>query len=360
MKNKPLILAIDTSCDETSAAVSVGTRILSNVIYSQIEVHQPWGGVVPNLARNAHIEHIGQVLKQALARANSQSKRIGLKENISLQTITHIAVTQGPGLSIALGVGIDKAKQLSKDYGKKLIAVNHLEGHLLSSFALNSQGNGPFKNNPPQFPILGLIVSGGHTQLVTMKDFGKYNVVGKTLDDAAGEAFDKVAKMLGLGYPGGPALAELAKEGDENRFELPVPMEKSESLNFSFSGLKTACLYMLKKIPDKSKDSRFIKDFAASFEKTAVRSIEVKTEKAIRIYRPKQIVLGGGVVNNLRLRRNINKIGKKHQIKVYYPDNKNLITDNAGMIAVAGYYNYLRNNLTKPNNLDRIPNLSLD
>lgn len=360
MERKPLILAIDTSCDETSAAVGIGTKILSNVIYSQIEIHQPWGGVVPNLAKNAHLKHIDQVLKQSLARANSQSKRIGLKKNINLQTITHIAVTQGPGLSIALGVGIDKAKQLAKDYGKKLIAVNHLEGHLLSSFALNSQGNGPFKNDTPQFPILGLIVSGGHTQLVIIKNFGKYKVVGKTLDDAAGEAFDKVAKMLGLGYPGGPALAELAKEGNENRFDLPIPMEKSESLDFSFSGLKTACLYLLKKIPDKSKDSQFIKDFAASFEKTVIKSIEIKTEKAIKIYHPKQIVLGGGVVNNLRLRRNINKLGKNQKIKVYYPNNKNLITDNAGMIAVAGYYNYLRNNIIKPDDLDRIPNLSLD
>jgi N6-L-threonylcarbamoyladenine synthase len=360
MKRTPLILAIDTSCDETSVAVGMGTKILSNVIYSQVEIHQPWGGVVPNLARNAHIEHIDQLIEQALARANSQSRRIGLKDRVNLQTITHIAVTQGPGLSIALGVGINKAKELAKEYNKKLIAVNHLEGHLLSSFALNSKGNGPFKNIKPLFPMLGLIVSGGHTQLVLIEDFGKYKVIGKTLDDAAGEAFDKVAKMLGLGYPGGPALAELAKQGDSDRFDLPIPMVKNKGLNFSFSGLKTACLYMLKKIPEKSKDSKFIKDFAASFEKAVVNSIEIKTEKAIKIYHPKQIVMGGGVVNNIRLRRSINKLGKKYHTQIFYPKNKNLITDNAGMIAIAAYYNYQRNNIIKADNLDRAPNLSLD
>ncbi len=359
INNQLIILGIDTSCDETAAAITIGRRVLSNVIWSQIEIHQPWGGVVPDLARRAHHKHINEVINNAIKRANIASKRLGLRKKISLSNIDAIAVTQGPGLAIALEVGIKKAKKLAKKYQKPLIAINHMEGHLLSAFALNSLGKGPFTKAKPRFPLLGLLVSGGHTQLVLMKDFGQYKLIGETLDDAAGEAFDKVAKMLKLGYPGGPIIAKLAKEGNPKRFELPIPMAKDHSLNFSFSGLKTACFYQLQKIPEEKQDKKFFQDFAASFENALVKSIGIKLKKAIERYRPKQLVLGGGVINNLALRQEARKITKKFHLSLFIPYSKLLFTDNAAMIAVTGSYKAQENQFVKNlAKLDRKPNLS--
>lgn len=354
------ILAIETSCDETSAGITLGRKVVSNTIWSQIKVHQPWGGVVPNLARREHKKQLPKVIKKTIKQANANRKRFNLVDNeISLETIDAIAVVYGPGLAIALEVGIKKAKELARKHNKPLLAVNHMEGHLLSSFALNLNGNGPFDNNNPQFPILGLLISGGHTQLVLMKDFSDYQLLGETLDDAAGEAFDKVAQMLDLGYPGGPIIEQLAKKGDSNRFDLPIPMVRHKSLNFSFSGLKTACLYKLKEIPIKEKDKQFYHDFTASFQQALIKSISIKLKQAIKKYKPNQIVLGGGVINNIALRNKLRETANKLDVPVVLPYTDKLLSDNAGMIGVTGYYMAMQNRFVEDiDQLDRKPNLS--
>jgi len=359
IKQNCTILAIDTSCDETAAAVTVGRRVLSNVIWSQIEIHRPWGGVVPDLARKEHQKHLDQVIELAIKRANTTSKRFRLPWKISWKTIDALAVTQGPGLAIALEVGIRKTKELAQKYNKPVIAVNHMEGHLLSSFALNAKGNGPFAKTKVHLPLLGLLVSGGHTQLVLMENFGQYKLLGETLDDAAGEAFDKVAKMLELGYPGGPIISELARKGNPKRFSLPIPMARNQTLNFSFSGLKTACLYKLKTIPLRQRNKKFLQDFSASFERVLIKSITLKLRLAIEKHRPRQILLGGGVVNNLRLRREARKTARKYGLSVAFPYSKNLISDNAAMIGIAAFWQARNHHfVTNLNQLDRQPNLN--
>jgi N6-L-threonylcarbamoyladenine synthase len=351
------ILAIDTSCDETAAAITVGQRVLSNIIWSQIEVHRPWGGVVPDLARKEHQKHLGQVIDLAIKRANTTSKRFKLPWKINWQTIDAIAVTQGPGLAIALEVGIKKAKELAQKHRKPLIAVNHMEGHLLSPLARNSKSQTP--NLKLKLPALGLLVSGGHTQLVLINQIGNYQLLGETLDDAAGEAFDKVAKMLNLGYPGGPIIEELARKGDPHRFELPIPMARDPSVNFSFSGLKTACLYKIRSIPESKKNRQFYCDFAASFQRVLAKAITIKLKKALEFYRPKQLFLGGGVISNLYLRREIRKTARKYQIPVLIPYSPRLLTDNAAMIGIAAFYKAQRGKFVKDiSNLDRKPNLN--
>ncbi len=354
------ILGIETSCDETSAAVTIGRRVLSNIIWSQIDIHQPWGGVVPNLAREAHQERINEVIKKTLRQAETNRKRFNLNlPSIKWKNINAIAVTQGPGLAVALEVGIAKAKQSAKKFNKNLIAVNHMEGHLLSSLALNINGNGPFVNKKLDFPVLGLLISGGHTQLVLMNNFGDYQIVGQTLDDAAGEAFDKVAKMLKLGYPGGPVIEELARDGSPNSFDLPIPMARHKSLNFSFSGLKTACLYKLRDIPDNKKDKQFLQNFAASFQKALIQSIIIKLKKAVKKYQPNQLLLGGGVINNLKLRREVRKAARKLNLPVFIPYSNKLFSDNAGMIGITGFYSAQQNRFVKDiDSLDRKPNLA--
>ena len=357
-----IILAIDTSCDETAAAITVGQRILSNVIWSQIEVHQPWGGVVPNLARAEHRKHINQVINLAFKRANATSKRLKLPWKISWKTIDAIAVTQGPGLAIALEVGIKKAKQLAQKYQKPLIAVNHMEGHLLSPLAKNSKSqmpNSKLKPSAKKLPIIGLLISGGHTQLVLVRKIGNYQLLGETLDDAAGEAFDKVAKMLSLGYPGGPIIEELARKGNPSHFSLPIPMARDPSLNFSFSGLKTACLYKIRSVPEKQKNRQFYANFAASFQKVLTKSITIKLKKALYLYHPRQLFLGGGVINNIYLRKEIRKIARKYHVPAFVPFSKNLISDNAAMIGVAASFKAQRKEFVQDKrSLDRQPNLN--
>jgi len=341
------ILSIDTSCDETSAALTVEDRVLSSIISSQIEIHKKWGGVVPNLARREHEKNIGLVIKQAI------------KSVSQISNLDALAVTIGPGLAPALEVGIRKVKDLAKKWGKPIISVNHMEGHLLSSLAKNSQGTGPFSKTKIKFPVLGLLVSGGHTQLVLMKKIGKYQLLGETLDDACGEAFDKVAKMLDLGYPGGPIVSQLALKG-KPKYELPIPMKYSSDLNFSFSGLKTACLYKIKEQRTKIKDKKqFMADFCASFEKAAIETLIVKLKKAIGKYNPKQIVLGGGVIANLKLRKEVRKVCKKLSLPVFIPNRKTLFTDNAAMIGVCAWYQAQRGDFVKNiSKLDRLPNLN--
>jgi len=295
--------------------------------------------VVPNLAKRAHKKNINKVVSAA-------------KKSINWQTIDAIAVTVGPGLAIALEVGIKKAKEIAKKYNKPLIAVDHMEGHLLSPLA---------RNLKLKFPILGLLVSGGHTELVLARKIGRYQILGQTLDDAAGEAFDKVAKMLGLGYPGGPIISRLAEDGDMTKFNLPVPMIHSQSLNFSFSGLKTACLYKIRKIPEKKRDKQFLKDFAASFQYALVQSIILKFKKAIEIYHPQQILLGGGVINNSYLCQEVKKVARRFGATVFIPQDRKLLTDNAAMIGIAACYKFKRKEFVKDfSKLDRKPNLSLE
>lgn len=347
MKSKFLILAIDTSCDETSVAVTQNDWVLSNIIASQVEFHQEFGGVVPHIAKRKHQDFIKPTVKKALKRAKK-----------TLSQVDAIAVTQGPGLAPALEVGIAYAKKLAKKHHKPLIAVNHMEGHLLSSLAKNSKGNGSVEKKDLKFPVLALLVSGGHTQLVLMKKIGEYQLLGETVDDAAGEAFDKVAKMLGLGYPGGPVISNFAKKG-QPKFKLPVPMSRSSGLNFSFSGLKTACKYKLQKIDLSKKNPQFFYDFATSFEKTVGKALTLKLKRALKKYSVNQVFLGGGVINNVKIRRMIRKTVKKHQAQVFIPYSKKLFSDNAAMIGVVAWYKAQRGEFVKElKKLDRKPGLS--
>jgi N6-L-threonylcarbamoyladenine synthase len=341
------ILAIDTSCDETSVAVSRDDCILSNVIYSQVEIHKKWGGVVPNLARINHQEKLPRVIQQALKRAK-----------IAIEEIDAVAVTVGPGLAIALEVGIRAAKEIVEKYHKKFIAVNHMEGHLLSPFI---KGESKLKVDLVglQYPGIGSLVSGGHTQLVRVEEIGKYKIVGDTLDDAAGEAFDKVAKMLELGYPGGPIVAKLAEEG-RPIYKLPVPMLKSHDLNFSFSGLKTAALYFLRNYAAE-KNRQFICDFCASFEFVVVDSIRRKLEKSLKDFPAGFILCGGGVMNNLSLRKMVRHAAKNHAIQAFFPVKKVFNSDNAAMIAIVGFYKSKRGEFEKDlSKVDRRPNWEID
>lgn len=339
------ILAIDTSCDETSAAVTAGERVLSNIISSQIELHKPFGGVVPSLAKREHQKLIDPAVNEALQQAG-----------VAIEEVGAIAVTIGPGLAIALEVGIKKAKELAQTHRKPLIAVDHMEGHLLSPFARDAEGSHGIDD--PRFPALGLLVSGGHTELVLMRSFGQYELIGQTLDDAAGECFDKVARILDLDYPGGPAISKLAQKGEEGAFNFPVPMKNSKDFNFSFSGLKTACLYAGQKIG--KMNPRQKRDFAASFEKTAVQTLLIKLIAAVQQYKPRMVLAGGGVIANRRLREKITEEMERLDIPVYIPYDPQLLTDNAGMIGVAASYKAKRKELVKDiGKADRIPNLSL-
>ncbi len=343
------ILAIDTSCDDTSVAITENDRILANVISSQIELHKKWGGVVPSLAQRAHAERIGKVINEALQRSG-----------LTLADIDIFAVTNGPGLAIALEVGIKKAKELSKTCRKPLVAVNHMAGHIYANLAKNKEGRAPI--NSLSYPVLALLLSGGHTELVLLRSETKWEVIGQTLDDAMGEAYDKVAKMLNLGYPGGPIIAQLAKEGDSKAFDFPIPMRQSVDLNFSFSGLKTAVLYKVKQLTNDgqlSLSKQQIIDIAASFQRVAFASIILKLTAAIKQYQPKQILLGGGVISNTELRKAVRQAMKPFGIAVYYPNLKKLCTDNAAMIAVVAYYQAKQGQFADPEKLDRDPSLSL-
>lgn len=338
------ILAIDTSCDETAAAVVEGRRVLSNVIYSQALIHEKWGGVVPSIAKRAHEERIDFVVNEA-------------SRKFSMKGIDFIAVTQGPGLAVALEVGIKKAKELSKKYKKKLISVNHLEGHIYSSFVQNSRGNPKIDF---KFPYLALVVSGGHTEFVVFEDHLKYRVLGATLDDAAGEAIDKAAKLLVLGYPGGPVIERLAKNVDNQDFyNFPRPMLKSDDLNFSFSGLKTSFFYFLKN-QTRSPSQMDIEKLASSFQAAVFDTILKKTEKAVKETKVNRLVIGGGVIANLRLRKMLRDLTKQIQGEVLFPPYRYLTGDNAAMIGVVASYKAEKGLFIKNiDELDRIPRMSI-
>lgn len=326
------ILAIDTSCDETSAAVLKDDAVISNVVSSQVDLHRKWGGVVPDLARRAHEENIDAAVSEALKRSHT-----------SAQEIDVFAATYGPGLALALKVGLKKGQDLAIKYNKPFIPINHMEGHLLSAFAKNANGKNPKAPTTRDFPMIALLVSGKHTDLVYTKEIGDYTVIGETLDDAAGEAFDKVARMLNLGYPGGPIIEEFAKKGKIGRFPLPVPMEKSDDLNFSFSGLKTACLYKIKDIETKYKSPRFwVYDFCADFLESIIKSLVGKLNRCVTQYQVGGILLGGGVISNVALRKRIRDAMKTRTLPVFTPYNPILCTDNAGMIGLAAFFSFKR------------------
>ncbi|MBE6225569.1 MAG: tRNA (adenosine(37)-N6)-threonylcarbamoyltransferase complex transferase subunit TsaD [Bacteroidales bacterium] len=314
-----LILGIESSCDDTSAAVLRDEYLLSNVMASQ-DVHRNYGGVIPELASRAHQINILPVVDQAIKQAGVQ-----------LKDIDAIAFTRGPGLLGSLLVGTSFAKGLSISLGKPLVEVNHLQGHILSHFIKQADK----ENRSPEFPFLALLVSGGHTQIVKVTDYLNFEVIGHTIDDAVGEAFDKCAKMMGLGYPGGPIVDKLAKEGDENRFKFSKP--HIADLNYSFSGIKTSLLYFLR---DQLKENEnFIEenkaDICASFQKHLIDILLDKLVKAVKQTGIKTITLGGGVSANSGLRSRIEYEGKKRGWTTFIPEFK-FTTDNAAMIAMSG------------------------
>jgi N6-L-threonylcarbamoyladenine synthase len=317
-----LVLGIESSCDETAAAiVENGRAIRSNVIASQIGTHAPFGGVVPELASREHLEAIGPVVESALSEAQ-----------VTLDQIDGIAVTQGPGLIGSLLVGISFAKSLVMAKSKPIVGVNHIEGHIYSVV---------FENPPIEYPAVALIVSGGHTTLFLIPAEGEYAIIGRTRDDAAGEAYDKVARLLGLGYPGGPVIDRLAKLGDPAGAELvfTLPRMDSANLDFSFSGLKTAVLRYVREnsispVAAGAPPDQSIVDLAASFQDKVVRSLVSRLRAAVKRHQPRTIILAGGVAANSDLREKV--ASEKFAAPVYCPSPR-LTTDNAAMIAAAGH-----------------------
>jgi N6-L-threonylcarbamoyladenine synthase len=316
-----LVLGIETSCDETAAAVvRDGCEIVSSVIASQVETHKRFGGVVPELASREHLDKIVPVVEEAFERADLQPK-----------DVDGIAVTIGPGLVGSLLVGVSYAKAMAFALNKPLVGVNHIEGHIYSV---------AFENPPVEYPALALIVSGGHSNLFFVPAPGKYKVIARTRDDAAGEAFDKVAKMLGLGYPGGPIIERLAREGNPKAVKFSLPRMGDGSPDFSFSGLKTAVTKHVREtglqpVSNGGEPSQAIKDLAASFQSVVVRSLVGTTERVAEEYRPKTLIVAGGVACNGALREASRQAAERLGVPVYFP-SPHLSTDNAAMIAAAG------------------------
>ena len=325
-----LVLGIESSCDETSVSVvKNGREVLSNVINSQIKIHEEYGGVVPEIASRCHTEVINGIMKEALKQAN-----------VTLDDIDVISVTEGPGLVGALLVGVSYAKGLSYATGKPLVAVNHIEGHIAGNYLTHKDLHPPF---------ICLIISGGHTHLVNVKSYTEFEILGKTRDDAIGEAFDKVARVVGLGYPGGPKVDKLAKDGEAN---IKLPVTHFDDLDFSFSGIKTAVINLNHKDPNINKA-----DLCASFEKAVTEMLLTNTKNAIKMFNVDKIAIAGGVSSNTYIRKAFDDLAKKLKIKVYYPEPV-LCTDNAAMIAAMGYYNYI-NKEKATLDLNAIPNLKI-
>jgi N6-L-threonylcarbamoyladenine synthase len=320
-KDNIYVLGIETSCDDTCAAiVRNGTEILSNVVSLQNEIHRKYGGIVPEVASRRHIEMIDIVIREALEKAGK-----------ALEEIDAISVTNRPGLIGSLLVGVGAAKAISYAKDIPLIAVNHLEAHLYSNLLENPGIKGDF---------LGLIVSGGHSSLYLVDDGWNISEIGHTVDDAAGEAFDKIARYLGLGYPGGPIIDKLSREGNEQSIDLPRPMIDSGDFNFSFSGLKTALIYRTKKNSELLKESN-TPDLVASFQKAVVDVLVHKTISAAKETGVDSILVSGGVAANSRLREELLKKGEENNIKIYIP-SLYLCMDNAAMVGCLGYFKYLR------------------
>lgn len=332
-----LILAIESSCDETAAAVvKNGREVLSNVISSQIELHKLYGGVVPEIASRKHIEKINQVIEEALEEAN-----------VTLEDIDAIGVTYGPGLVGALLVGVAEAKAIAYATGKPLIGVHHIEGHISANFIENKELEPPF---------ICLVVSGGHTHLVCVKDYGEYEIIGRTRDDAAGEAFDKVARAIGLGYPGGPKIDKLSKEGNPDAIVFPKAHITDAPYDFSFSGVKSSVLNYINGC--QMKGETFCQaDIAASFQKAVTDVLVENAMRAVEEYGMKKLAIAGGVASNSSLRCAMKEACTQNKVDFYYP-SPIFCTDNAAMIGVAAYYEYQKG--TRHGwDLNAVPNLKL-
>lgn len=332
-----LILAIESSCDETAASVvKNGREVLSNVIYSQIALHTVYGGVVPEIASRKHIEKINQVIEQALGDAGAE-----------LKDMSAIAVTYGPGLVGALLVGVSAAKAISFATDIPLIGVHHIEGHISANYIENKELEPPF---------ICLVVSGGHSHLVVVKDYGEYEIIGRTRDDAAGEAFDKVARAIGLGYPGGPRIDEISKQGNAQAVRFPRARVQDNAYDFSFSGLKSAVLNYLNSCEMKG-ESIHTADVAASFQKAVIDVLVEHSLSAVKEYGYNKFAIAGGVASNSSLRQAFVKACAEENVTFYHPAPI-YCTDNAAMIGTAGYYEYIKG-VRHGYDLNAVPNLRL-
>ena len=335
--NDILILGIETSCDETSAAVLAGgKRLLSHIVSSQIATHQKYGGVVPEIASREHSLHFLPVVKEALSQAG-----------VSFSDLNGVAVTYGPGLVGSLLVGVSGAKAMAFAAGIPLIGINHLEGHIYANF---------LEHPDLTFPLLALLVSGGHTHLILLQKHGQYLALGRTRDDAAGEALDKVARALGLGYPGGPQIERMAHAGNSGAFDFPRAMLEPDSLDFSFSGMKSAVLNTLNRALMKG-ETLFVPDLAASFQVAVVDVLVQKTVYALKRTKIKTLALAGGVAANRLLRERLEQESKQRGVRLVCP-SASLCTDNGAMIATAGYYHYLNGDFAGWT-LNAVPGLDL-
>ena len=337
MQQDIVLLAIESSCDETAASVvRNGREVLSNVIYSQIDLHTLYGGVVPEIASRKHIEKINQVIEQALKEAG-----------MTLRQMDGIAVTYGPGLVGPLLVGVSAAKAISFATGIPLIGVHHIEGHISANFIENKELEPPF---------VCLVVSGGHSHLVIVKDYGEYEIIGRTRDDAAGEAFDKVARAIGLGYPGGPKIDKLSREGNPDAIHFPRAKVEDNPYDFSFSGLKSAVLNYLNSCEMKGIEVNRA-DVAASFQKAVIDVLVEHALEAVKEYGFDKFATAGGVASNQSLRNAFEKECSKRKIQFYHP-SPIFCTDNAAMIGVAGYYEFIKG-IRSGLDLNAVPNLKL-
>jgi len=355
------ILSIETSCDDTSVAiVEDGKNVLSSVVSSQTKLHTVYGGVVPEVAAREHIKNIIPVLTEAIKTADTR-----------IESVDVFAVTQGPGLIGSLIVGVNAARCLALLHKKPLVSVHHIEGHIYANWLTDNLARG---HNPPTFPLVCLTVSGGHSNIIYMKSHLEYQVIGETHDDAAGEAYDKVAKMLNLGYPGGPVISKRAEQGDPNLYSLPLVdltkkptrneagflVRPEESLDFSFSGLKTAVLNVVKQstIDNRQLSDKDVANISASFQKTANEILTRNLIRAINKYKPRSVLLSGGVAANSNLRQLVIKSISELDDKVFFYYPKPIYcTDNAAMVGAAAYQHYLVNNFSNLNKL--VPDSSL-
>ncbi len=337
MEKDVLILAIESSCDETAAAVvKNGREVLSNVIFSQIDLHTVYGGVVPEIASRKHIDKINQVIEEALQKAE-----------VTLEQLSAIAVTYGPGLVGALLVGVSAAKAIAFATGLPLIGVHHIEGHISANYIANPTLKPPF---------VCLVVSGGHTHLVSVKDYGEYEILGRTRDDAAGEAFDKVARAIGLGYPGGPKIDKISKEGNAQAIHFPRAKVDDGEYDFSFSGLKSAVLNYLNGCQMKGEEINTA-DVAASFQQAVIDVLVGHSMEAIEKYNLDKFAIAGGVASNASLRQAFEEACAKKQVEFFLPPPV-LCTDNAAMIGAAAYYEYIKG-VRHGYDLNAVPNLKL-
>lgn len=355
------ILSIETSCDDTCLSITEGSfsekekrfKVLSEKVSSQVEIHRKWGGVYPTLARREHQKNLLPLLKEVLEESGLLKKSLKILkkdlkeififlEKIKKPKIDAIAVTKGPGLEPCLWVGINFAKTLSKHWGIPIIPVDHIESHILASLISKNE-----KIKEIEFPAISLIVSGGHTQLVLIKDIRKYKIIGETRDDAAGECFDKTARILGLEYPGGPVIAEQAQKfktrNSKLKIELPRPMINQKNYDFSFSGLKTAVLYKFKKTPKEKRNKEYIEAMCSEIQQSIIDVLLKKTVRAAKNFKVKGIILGGGVASNKELRRQLENTIKEKLPNTYYlkPESR-LCTDNAIMTAITAFH-HLKN-----------------